>query len=229
MASRMWHVQREQTVYGPVSEQKLRELANSGFVTPTMRVWCEELSFWIEAGRIQNLFDNDHDSSKPLSLERDPDARDTICCLQDTSGAALALWVCLCALAGGSLLFAGWCLRGENFAGVATAAVVLIGSLTAYGIFNDYWSRRPVGLTVDRQRIVDFRGNGVQEYDPKRVTSMDMESRSTNGSVEKFKVTLGYSDANGQTRTVVLKLTGLDKRPEAIHAVLQSVCGFKGG
>lgn len=61
-----WHYSRDGIRLGPVSTNRLRELANSGELLPTDLVWREGLGQWAPAAKVQGLFPAISSAPPPL-------------------------------------------------------------------------------------------------------------------------------------------------------------------
>jgi hypothetical protein len=52
-----WHYAKDKQKFGPVSIDRLKELARSGELGPADMVWKEEIAGWILARQVRELFD----------------------------------------------------------------------------------------------------------------------------------------------------------------------------
>ncbi len=57
-SDQIWHYARDSQQYGPESFPQLQFLASTGQIEPTDLVWTDGMPDWIEAYRIEGLFDN---------------------------------------------------------------------------------------------------------------------------------------------------------------------------
>ena len=69
-----WHYARGETKHGPVTEARLRELAATGDLLPTDRVWQKGTAGWVKAGTVPGLFPDD--GPPPLDTPAAAPARD---------------------------------------------------------------------------------------------------------------------------------------------------------
>jgi GYF domain 2 len=184
-----WYYARNKKQYGPVSTARLKELADSGELQPTDKVWKEGMPKWLPANTVKGLFAAGAPAPAPAAVAGEAEEEPAASAPRKRSG-GIPIWVWL--VGGGVLLFL--CCGG----GLTVGLVAMSGSGVLGGPSLNNLDKIKAGMSEEEVQKLIGPGTVVSDMTfpvgggkSKHIRTLHFEGKRAGGDM---KIDISFED-----------------------------------